>query len=103
MSYMAMSRLPLTVRKFEKIFVTNLPSRTDKHDAMLLTATLSGLDLNWIDGLVGKTILEKVLPPPAAQKHFKPGNIGSWRAHLNAIATFVHQSRICLTWECTPS
>ena len=74
--------------KFEKIFVVNLPSRTDHRDAMLLSAALSNISLSWINGVKGEDVLAKVLPPPGAGQ-LRPGEIGSWRAHLDAIATLV--------------
>ena len=55
---------------------------------MLLSAALSNISLSWIDGVKGEGVLAKVLPPPGVQ-HLSPGEIGSWRAHLNAIATLV--------------
>ena len=67
----------------------NLPSRIDYRDAMILIVALSNIKLNWIAGVKGEDVPEKVLPPPASRANIKIGNIGSWRAHLHAIASSV--------------
>ena len=67
----------------------NLPSRTDHRDAMLLAAAVSNIDLTWIDGVKGETVLSKVLPAPGRERIRNEGNIGSWRAHPNVLATSV--------------
>ncbi|KAM5443694.1 hypothetical protein MferCBS31731_001468 [Microsporum ferrugineum] len=48
-------------------------------------AAVSGIRLHWIDGIAGDTVLDKAIPPPASHKTKKDANIGSWRAHLNAL------------------
>ena len=75
--------------KFEKIFVINLPARTDHRDGIALAAAVSDMSLNWVDGVNGESVLDKVLPPGMAREHLNSGGIGSWRAHLNAILTSV--------------
>ena len=82
----------LTPTKFEKIFVINLPTRTDHHDAMALTAQMSNVDLEWVDGVKGEEVLDKVLPPGGSRKNLRPTEIGYWRAHMNAIAKYVFLS-----------
>ncbi|MCJ1350623.1 MAG: hypothetical protein MMC33_000604 [Icmadophila ericetorum] len=59
---------------------------------MLVTAALTDIRLDWIDGVKGDDVLEKTLPPPATKANLPAGNIGSWRAHLNAIAAVVQQN-----------
>ncbi|KAF2493245.1 hypothetical protein BU16DRAFT_465319, partial [Lophium mytilinum] len=76
---------------FQKIFVLNLPSRTDRRDSMSLAAALSILQIEYIDGVAGDDVLEKVLPPNN-HKTMAKGNIGSWRAHMNALLTIVEQN-----------
>ncbi|MCJ1364751.1 hypothetical protein MMC16_003867 [Acarospora aff. strigata] len=77
---------------FEKIFVINLPARTDHRDGIALAAAVSDMSLNWVDGVNGESVLDKVLPPGMAREHLNSGGIGSWRAHLNAILTVVQQN-----------
>lgn len=76
---------------FQNILVINLPSRTDRRDAMSLSAVVSNLQLNWIDGVSGDDVLEKALPP-GDHKFISPGSKGSWRAHMNALQAIVKQS-----------
>jgi GR25 family glycosyltransferase involved in LPS biosynthesis len=82
----------LTFEKFEKLFVINLPVRTDHHDAMLVTAAASNIQINWIDGVNGSDILDKVLPPEATRQGISNVNIGSWSAHMNAMVAVVEQN-----------
>jgi hypothetical protein len=49
--------------QFQKILVINLPSRTDYRDAKSLSAVVSNLQLDWIDGVSGDDVLEKAPPP----------------------------------------
>lgn len=77
--------------QFQNILVINLPSRTDRRDAMSLSAVVSNLQLNWIDGVSGDDVLEKALPP-GDHKFISPGSKGSWRAHMNALQAIVKQS-----------
>lgn len=74
---------------FERIYVINLPSRTDRRDALVLMSALTGIKLDWIDGVDGETVPDKALPQPASHDTIKSANIGSWRAHLNAIQAVV--------------
>ncbi|KAI9776990.1 MAG: hypothetical protein M1839_009134 [Geoglossum umbratile] len=74
---------------FEKIFVINLPARTDHRDAMLLTALSGGIELDWIDGIRGEDVHEKAIPPPPERPDMLVGGIGCWRAHMNALAKIV--------------
>lgn len=53
---------------------------------MTLAAAVSDLDFTWIDGVDGKDVLSKVLPAGDRDNSTKfLGNIGSWRAHMNAL------------------
>lgn len=70
---------------FEKVIAIGLPERSDKRDAMELMASLSGFDIEWVDGVKPSSIPSKAVPygidPSAIQDNF----LGSWRGHMNAI------------------
>lgn len=53
-------RLPCN--QFEKVFVVSLPERSDKQDAMRLTASLTGFDFEILDGIKGVSLPPKALP-----------------------------------------
>ncbi|KAK3332614.1 hypothetical protein B0T19DRAFT_416108 [Cercophora scortea] len=77
---------------FQKIFVISLPARTDRRDAMTLAAALTNIDVTWINGVSGDEVSDRVLPADSAGKAISKGNKGSWRAHMNALRTVVHQN-----------
>ena len=52
----------LTFCQFEKIFVLSMPERHDKRDALSLSASLSNIDFEWIDGVDGSSISRKSRP-----------------------------------------
>ncbi|KAL7945255.1 glycosyltransferase family 25 protein [Trichoderma barbatum] len=76
---------------FEKVIAIGLPERSDKRDALELMASLSGFDIEWVDGVKPSSIPNKALPygidPTAIQDNF----LGSWRGHMNAIRQVVEQ------------
>jgi GR25 family glycosyltransferase involved in LPS biosynthesis len=64
-----------------------LPGRTDRRDAIVLSAALSDIDLEVVDGIYGDTIKDKTVP-------LGPGKMtasekGCWRSHMNIIEEFV--------------
>ncbi|GIZ40252.1 hypothetical protein CKM354_000360000 [Cercospora kikuchii] len=77
---------------FQKIFVINLPSRTDHRDSMSLAAALTpgGLRLDYVDGVTN--VSRKALPPGGDNPKHKSGMIGAWRAHINVLRTIVEQN-----------
>jgi hypothetical protein len=81
--------------KFGKVFVINLPSRTDHRDAMLVAATVSDIQLDWIDGVNGEQVSDRALPADTNRDVLGNGNVGSWRAHLNALSASVPLGLLC--------
>jgi hypothetical protein len=75
----------LTWYKFQKIFVLNLPIRTDRRDAMSLSAAISNIKLEFVDGVTGDSINLKAYPPPEENLKLLPGIRGSWRTHMTAL------------------
>lgn len=70
---------------FGNIFVVGLPERSDKRDAIALTSSLTGFNVEWIDGVKGDTIPDKAVPFGADRKKLWETNLGSWRGHMNAV------------------
>ncbi|KAI1077546.1 glycosyltransferase family 25 protein [Whalleya microplaca] len=78
---------------FSQIVVINLPSRTDRRDAMALAGAVSNLTFGWIDGVSGDEVPEHIMPLSDGQNGpLSPGARGSWRSHMNALQTIVHQN-----------
>ncbi|CBX92448.1 hypothetical protein LEMA_P051540.1 [Plenodomus lingam JN3] len=77
---------------FEKILVLNLPFRTDRRDAISLSAALSNIKLEFVNGVTGDSIHEKAYPPPDENIKLLPGIRGSWRTHMNALQRVVEQN-----------
>ncbi|KAM7184624.1 hypothetical protein V8F20_012147 [Naviculisporaceae sp. PSN 640] len=77
---------------FEKVFVVNLPERTDRRDAMTLATALTGIKVEWINGVMGSAVSSKVLPADSFDKTITRGNKGSWRAHMNALQRIIDQN-----------
>ncbi|OJD29341.1 glycosyltransferase family 25 protein [Diplodia corticola] len=75
---------------FQKIFVINLPSRTDYRDSMALAAALSDLQIEFVDGVTD--VDEKTLPPDAKKVNLNSGSLYAWRAHLSAARMIVEQN-----------
>ena len=81
---------------FGAILALGLPDRTDKRDAMELSAALTGLQLTWSDGVRGDAMNPKAVPPA----HFdeSPGSrlrldaeVGCWRGHMNILQRIVKE------------
>ncbi|KAH7324214.1 hypothetical protein B0I35DRAFT_423740 [Stachybotrys elegans] len=66
-----------------------MPSRTDRRDGMILQAALSDIDIDFIDGVDGKTIPDKAVPLLKPHDRLPDASIGSWRGHMNAIREIV--------------
>lgn len=74
---------------FGKVFVVGLPERTDKRDAIALTSSLTGFDVEWVDGVRGEEIPDKAVPFGVDRGVLMETNLGSWRGHMNAIRRYV--------------
>lgn len=72
---------------FQKIFVINLPERTDKRDALSLVSTLTDIKLTWTNAIRGSSVPDKALPLGVDRKGWRDGGIGSWRSQMNVIRT----------------
>lgn len=74
---------------FSNIFVVGLPERTDKRDAIALTAALTGFHVEFVDGVKGKSIPDKALPIGVDRQALMEENLGSWRGHMNAVRRYI--------------
>ncbi|KAI1778895.1 glycosyltransferase family 25 protein [Hypoxylon cercidicola] len=72
---------------FFNIFVINLPPRTDRRDAMVLSGAVSNLSFSWIDGVTGDQVPDHSIPE--GDRGHSAGARGSWRSHMNALQTVV--------------
>ncbi|RDW82818.1 hypothetical protein BP6252_03930 [Coleophoma cylindrospora] len=64
---------------FQKIYVLSMPSRTDKRDALILSAHLTGIDLEFVDGVKPEEVSEKAVPLRWSKG--TGGTLGCWRGH----------------------
>lgn len=72
---------------FNKIFVVNLPERTDKRDALSLVGALTNIKLTWTSAIRGTSVPDKALPLGIDRAGWRDGGIGSWRSQINIIRT----------------
>lgn len=72
---------------FQKIFVINLPERTDKRDALSLVSVLTDIKLTWTSAIRGSNVPDKALPLGVDRQGWRDGGIGSWRSQMNVIRT----------------
>ena len=68
---------------FESIQYLNLPHRTDRNDAMMLQAYISGIDLQYFPGVYEDDIKEVGLPPSSKKTKSKMRVVACYRAHAN--------------------
>ena len=54
--------LTCSPRQFEKVFVINLPERTDKLDQFAIVSSLTGFKADVIEGVKGSEVKNKSLP-----------------------------------------
>src|SRR2546423_3110889 len=85
------------VVQFEKIFAINLPERTDHRDGLILASAVSGISIEFIDGVHGESISTKALPA-GHDESLDLSRIGSWRAHISAISERVFQRPLPDMW-----
>ncbi|CAJ2502572.1 Uu.00g099660.m01.CDS01 [Anthostomella pinea] len=76
---------------FQNIYVIGLPTRTDRRDGMRLQAALSNMDIEFMDAVYPKDVLDKAVPAMSADKLQGPP-LGTWRAHINVIHEIVRRN-----------
>ena len=70
---------------FSKVFVIGLPERTDKRDALVLTSSLTGFSVEFVDGVRGESVPEKAIPFGQNKDSLPLTYRGSWRSHINVV------------------
>ncbi|KAK4501052.1 hypothetical protein PRZ48_006858 [Zasmidium cellare] len=76
--------------QFQKIYVIDLPKRFDHRDGLSLAASMTGLQLEYVDGVSG---LEKgYLPEDYWKTSLDDGALYCWRAHVNVARLMVEQN-----------
>ncbi|KAK3938620.1 hypothetical protein QBC46DRAFT_439812 [Diplogelasinospora grovesii] len=77
---------------FSKVFVINLPNRTDRRDAMTLATTITNITATFVHGISGDEVPPSVLPTDSGNnRSISKGNIGSWRAHMNTLRRVIEE------------
>ncbi|KAL9599371.1 MAG: hypothetical protein Q9219_003904 [cf. Caloplaca sp. 3 TL-2023] len=85
-----MVQAELCVPQFEKVYVINLPKRTDKLDAIRLAASVTGFNVEVIPGQLGAEMSPKALPGPFKEGEMRNNIIGCWRSHMQAAHNIVN-------------
>ncbi len=76
--------------QFQHILVVNMPERVYQRDSITLAAALSGISLDFVDGVRGEAVSDREFPPEADPRKFLPdGAIGCWRGHIDALKELV--------------
>ena len=52
----------LSYFQFEKVFVVSMPARTDKRDAVSISAAMTDFRFDWVDGVDGTLVSPKAIP-----------------------------------------
>lgn len=72
---------------------------------MTLAAAMSGLDIEFIDGVLGGDIDPKTLHLVGEGKDLRASELGIWRAHLNVYREIVRRnitSALIMEVSCSP-
>ncbi|KAK3186261.1 hypothetical protein K4F52_005025 [Lecanicillium sp. MT-2017a] len=59
---------------------------------MTLQASLSNIEIEFIDGVLGEDVSDKAIPTDGEHERLGDASIGSWRAHLNAVREIVSRN-----------
>jgi len=77
---------------FGRIYCINMPHRTDRRDALHLMSILSGITIEFVDGVYGDKIDNRALighPDRNMPEGEKDGVWGCWRSHMDTILKFL--------------
>ena len=78
---------------FEKIFVINLPSRSDRRDTLTLMTAYEGIQVDWQMAVRGEEVDPKAWPAhwQAEGKQPTTTELGCWRSHVNVLRLIVEK------------
>ncbi|KKK18201.1 hypothetical protein P175DRAFT_0500703 [Aspergillus ochraceoroseus IBT 24754] len=74
---------------FEHVYAIGLKERTDKHDFLTLAASISGINVDWLDGVRPGEVSQKALPDRLDGPNVPYTAVLCWRAHMNALRSVV--------------
>ncbi|KAJ5297911.1 hypothetical protein PENANT_c012G03742 [Penicillium antarcticum] len=77
---------------FEHVYAIGLKERTDKRDFLTVSASVSGFQVEWLDGVRPQELQQKALPKGYNLSVNTPSEIGCWRAHMNALTNVLTNS-----------
>ncbi|KIX97765.1 uncharacterized protein Z520_06543 [Fonsecaea multimorphosa CBS 102226] len=78
-----------TTLGFQRVFVINLPQRTDKKDLTTMASSFAGFEVDYIPGVKAEDVSEKAAPSNWDHDAQNPGVLGCWRAHMNILQKIV--------------
>ncbi|CAI7663487.1 unnamed protein product [Penicillium crustosum] len=81
-----------TTLGFEHIYAIGLKERTDKRDFLTVSASVSGFEVDWVDGVRSQDLQQKALPDGYNLSTMEPNAIGCWRAHMNVLNSVIANS-----------
>ncbi|KAL4924534.1 uncharacterized protein BDV17DRAFT_295304 [Aspergillus undulatus] len=74
---------------FQHIYAIGLKERTDKHDSLSLAASLTGMKVEWLEGVRPGDVSQKALPQGMDNPDIPYTVVLCWRAHMNALRSVV--------------
>ncbi|KAJ5415587.1 hypothetical protein N7465_004282 [Penicillium sp. CMV-2018d] len=77
---------------FEHIYAISMKERTDKRDFLTLAASVSGFNVEWLDGVRPDDLNPKAMPDGLNPSLVKPTVVACWRAHMNALVNVISNS-----------
>ncbi|KAJ5285239.1 hypothetical protein N7524_000545 [Penicillium chrysogenum] len=81
-----------TTLGFEHIYAIGLKERTDKRDFLTVSASVTGFEVDWVDGVHSQELQQKALPNGYNLSTIQPNAVGCWRAHMNVLNSVIANS-----------
>ncbi|KAJ5823134.1 Glycosyl transferase family 25 [Penicillium robsamsonii] len=74
---------------FQHVYAISMKERTDKRDFLTLAASISGFNVEWLDGVRPDELAPKAMPDGLDPSLVKPTAMACWRAHMNALVNVI--------------